>query len=157
MILSRERTQTEPSVVDSAYHEMMAGCEPSAELVTTLEGINETVQIAHERMTSEVCNCYAEMLREVDEALRILYEKPMSGLSIYYTPSPSELNEGPHSQWEIPELELWSSSIETLSKPNEAIRGVEPFSELVSAVESNNLLKEYGSPTYGRAVGFSLN
>lgn len=88
MILSRERTQTEPSVVDSAYHEMTAGYEPSAELVTTLEGINETVQIAHERMTSEVCNCYAEMLREVKKDLRILHHQIMSQLSTCYEITP---------------------------------------------------------------------
>ena len=88
MILSHERTQTEPSVVDLAYHETMAGYEPPAELVTTLEGINETVQIAHERMTSEVCNCYAEMLREVRKELRILHHRIMSQLSTCYEITP---------------------------------------------------------------------
>lgn len=88
MILSRERTQTEPSVVDSAYHETMAGYEPPAELVTTLEGINESVQIAHERMTSEVCNCYAQMLREVKKDLRILHHQIMSQLSTCYEITP---------------------------------------------------------------------
>ncbi len=88
MILSRERTQTEPSVVDLAYHEMMAGYEPSAELVTTLEGINETVQIAHERMASEICDCYAEMLREVKKGLRILHGQIMSELSTCYEIAP---------------------------------------------------------------------
>ena len=153
----RERGQMQLSVVDVVNHGIMAEPEASAELAKTLREADGTLQIAYERTVSELRNCYVEMLREVNEALRILYEKPMSGLSIYYARIPRELNEGPHSQWEIPELELWSSSIETLSKPNEAIGGVEPFSELVSAVESNNLLKEYGSPTYGRAVGFSLN
>lgn len=179
----RERGQMQLSVVDVVNHGIMAEPEASAELAKTLREadgalqiaykgtvsrlwncyvemlreVDEALQIAYERTVSELRNCYVEMLREVNEALRILYEKPMSGLSIYYTPSPSELNEGSHSQWEIPQLELWSSSIETRSKPNEAIGGVEPFPELVSAVESNNLLKEYGSPTYGRAVGFSLN
>ena len=88
MTLSRERTQTEPSVVDLAYHEMMAGYEPSAELVTTLEGINETVQIAHERMASEICNCHAEMLREVKKGLRILHDQIMSELSTCYEIAP---------------------------------------------------------------------
>lgn len=178
-----ERGQMQLSVVDVVNNGIMAEPEASAELAETLREADEALQIVYkgtvsklwncyaevlreadealhiiyERTVSELRNCYVEMLREVNEALRILYEKPMSGLSTYYAPIPSELNEGPHSQCEIPELELWSSSIETLSKPNEAIGGVEPFSEMVAAVESNNLLKEYGSPTYGRAVGFSLN
>ena len=88
MILSRERTQTEPPVVDSAYHEMTAGYEPPAELVTMLEGVNESVQIAHEKITSEVCNCYAEMLREVKKDLRILHHQIMSQLSTCYEITP---------------------------------------------------------------------
>lgn len=88
MTLSRERTQMEPLAMDLAYQEMMAGCEPSAELVTTLEGINETVQVAHDRMTSEICNCYAEMLREVKKHLRILHYQIMSQLSTCYEITP---------------------------------------------------------------------
>ena len=153
----REPGRMRRSVVDPVNHEIMAEPEASAELVETLREVDEALQIVYERTMSEIWNCCVEMLREVNEALRILYEKLMSELSTYYTPIPSELNEGPHSQCEITELELWSSSIETLSKPNEALGRVGRFSELVTAMESNNLLKEYGSPIDAWAIGFSLN
>jgi hypothetical protein len=183
MMFHHERGQMQLSVVAMTNNGIMPEPEASAELVETLREadealqfahkrtvsklrdcyvemlreVDEALQIAYERTVSELRYCYVEMLREVNEALRILYEMPMSGLSTYYAPIPRELNEGPLSQCEIAQLELWSPSIETLSKPNEALERAEPFSELVAAVESNDLLKEYGSPIYGRAVGFSLN
>jgi len=170
-------------VVDPVNHEIMAEPEASAELdetlreadealqivykrtvsklwnchVETLREVDEALQIVYERTVSEIWNCCVEMLREVNEALRIPYEKLMSELSTYYAPILSELNEGPHSQCEITELERWSSSIETLSKPNEALGRVRRFSELVTKMESNNLLKEYGSSIDAWAIGFSLN
>jgi len=97
------------------------------------------------------------MFREVNEALSILYERLMSELSTYYTPISSKLNEGSYSQCEITDLELWSPSIETLSKLDGALGRVGSFSELVTAMESNNLLEEYGSPLDARVVSFSLN
>jgi len=183
MMFHHERGQMQLSVVDVVNNGIMAEPEASAELVETLREASEALQIAYERTVSELWNCYVEMLREVDEALqiayertiselrdcyvemlrevnealRILYERSLSGLSTYYSPIPIELNEGPASQYEIAQLELWSSSTEMLSNPNEALGRAGPSSELVAAVESNDLLKEYGSPIYGRAVGFSLN
>jgi hypothetical protein len=157
IMFKQERGQMQLSVVDVVNNGIMAERETSAELVETLREVDEALQIAYERTVSELRNCYVEMLREVNEALRILYERTVSELSPYYAPIPGELNEGRHSQCEIPGLDLWSSSIETLSKPNEALEGVEPFSEMAAAVKSNDLLKEYGSPIYGWAVDFSLN
>ena len=145
------------SVVDPVNHEIAAEPEASAELVENLREVDEALQLVYERTVSEIWNCYVEMFREVNEALRILYEKLMSELSTYYTPIPSKLNEGPYSQCGITDLELWSSSIETLIKLNEALGGVGHSSELVTAMESNNLLKEYGSQIDARAFGFSLN
>lgn len=127
----RERGQMQLSVVDVVNHGIMAEPEASAELAKTLREADGALQMVYKGTVSRLWNCYVEMLREVNEALQIAYERTVS--------------------------ELRNCYVEMLREVNEATGGVEPFSELVAAVESNNLLKEYGSPTYGRAVGFSLN
>jgi hypothetical protein len=105
IMFHREPGRMRRSVVDPVNHEIMAEPEASAELVETLRELDEALQIVYERTVSEIWNCCVEMLREV----------------------------------------------------NEALGRVGRFSELVTAMENNKLLKEYGSPIDAWAIGFSLN